>query len=61
VPEPTQPFGGTPHAHGHHHSTGLSHDHNETWPPRGGNPAYPHDDADDATPTAHHHDDKEGS
>jgi agmatinase len=51
VPEPTQPFGGTPHAHGHHHSTGLSHDHNETWPPKGGHAAYPHGtEGDDAHP-----------
>ncbi len=36
VPEPTQPFGGAPHGHGHHHSTALSHDHSDTWPPRAG-------------------------
>ena len=43
VPEPAQPFGGAPHGHGHHHSTGLSHDHSDTWPPKGGDhAAYPH-------------------
>ena len=42
VPEPTQPFGGAPHSHGHHHSTALSHDHSDTWPPKGGQAAYPH-------------------